>query len=162
MVKLISNNPFSIKNLIMKKLKLVITTLAVSFICTTSAHTDPHTHSNHSQLIELPSIKKVPSIDIYSEKDAVNGYNIKLEVKNYLLESPNNTDNVHSTNIVNGHAHLYINDTKVMRIYGNSFHVPENALLLNTNKLEVTLNNHHHQTWSANGKPIKDIIFIKK
>jgi hypothetical protein len=145
---------------LMTKIKLFIPTFAMACIFTASAHIDPHSHSNHSQLIELPITERIPSIDIRSEKDNSNGYNIKLEVNNYKLESPNN--NNHLSDVVKGHAHLYINDMKVMRIYNNSFHVPDSALLLSTNKLEVTLNNHEHQTWSVNGKPIKDIIFIKK
>lgn len=110
----------------------------------------PDTGHDHGE-IEVADNADVPSVEIEVTKDETSGYNIKLALENYKF-TPNK---VGSDPIDNeGHAHLYINGKKVMRVYSTSFYLPDYLLAEGENDITVTLNANDHSDWTVNGEHI--------
>ena len=57
-------------------------------------------------------------------------------------------------------AHLYINGVKIQRIYGHALHLPANLFKSGINTVSVTLNNHGHMYWTAQGKKIVATLYV--
>ncbi len=113
---------------------------------------------NHSPL-ELPKTARVPKLTISLSEDDMTGYNLHLQTADFQLESPINSGN-HPVNIMEGHAHLYINGTKIQRIYAQDVHVSGKLIKEGMNQISVTLNSHGHNGWQKDGKAVVSTIFI--
>jgi hypothetical protein len=106
---------------------------------------DGHVHETHDVAAE-----GAPAITGFRiEKDAVGGWNVFVETENFTF-APElvNTDNVDNT----GHAHLYINGTKLARLYGPAHHIE--ALPFGPHDFRVVLNTNQHEEYAIAGRPI--------
>ncbi len=83
------------------------------------------------------------------------GWNVKVDVTNFNF-TPEHVNNGHVAG--EGHAHLYVDGTKVARLYGPWFHLP--ALGQGEHQLRVTLNANNHAVYSVNGEMIQAEISI--
>lgn len=61
---------------------------------------------------------------------------------------------------VEGHAHLYVNGTKVQRVYDRDIHLPASLFQAGVNQISVTLNNHGHMHWTQDGRQLIATLFI--
>ncbi len=113
---------------------------------------------NHSPK-KLPHTALTPQLKISINEDAMSGFNLHLQINNFQLESPRQEGNP-PNNIVEGHGHLYINGTKIQRVYGKDVHIPGKHINEGVNQISVTLNGHDHSAWSKDGKEIISTIFI--
>ncbi|OZG71008.1 hypothetical protein BTA51_23165 [Hahella sp. CCB-MM4] len=105
--------------------------------------------------------RSLDNLDDLNNKDTRSGYNLKLNLRNYSLVPP--VEEIIATTVtghLTGHAHLYINGKKIMRIYGHYVHLPSNLLVKGLNVITVSLNNHHHDTWTLNGQEIQATLTI--
>lgn len=59
-----------------------------------------------------------------------------------------------------GHAHVYVNGRKVMRVYSEWAHLPGQALQPGGNLVTVTLNANDHSTWGVDGAPIASSVRV--
>ena len=107
----------------------------------------------------LPDIVLTPRLKISISEDDISGYNLHLATQYFQLESPNQQGSA-PDNIVEGHGRLYINGTKIQRIYGNDVHIPGKYIHKGVNQISVTLNGHDHRAWRKDGKEIISTIFI--
>ncbi len=107
----------------------------------------------------LPKTALTPQLKISIDEDDMSGFNLHLQTNNFQLESPRQEGGTPS-NIVEGHAHLYINGTKIQRVYGEDVHIPGKHINEGVNQISVTLNGHDHGAWRKDGKEIISTIFI--
>jgi len=109
----------------------------------------------HSSLVDVSTTEPVPNFEISVVRDAHGGWNLTVSPKNFMFAPGHvNGKHVHGE----GHAHLYINGTKVARLYGTDFHIP--ALRSGENVVTVTLNTNDHQTYALGDQPIERVVSI--
>lgn len=118
---------------------------------------ESHGGMNHShKKMEIPAGKPVPKVDLIIHQDTMKGWNIELKLANFKLapEMVNQNSNPNE-----GHAHLYVNDKKITRIYGNWYYLGN--LEPGSNKITVTLNTNKHEDLVKNGEMIMDEKIIQ-
>ncbi len=110
-------------------------------------------------MVEVDQNKPLPSVSIEVLKDIKDGYNIRLMTKNFAFTP----EKVNMTPVQGeGHAHIYINDVKIGRLYGEWFHIGSDKLKAGQNTLEVTLNTNDHGDWAYEGQHIADKKILVK
>jgi hypothetical protein len=104
----------------------------------------------HERLVEVNPAIDPPRLAIALHKDPVKGWNVELVTENFEFApaaaglEPRDGQ---------GHAHLYIDDKKVARIYHNWYHIPN--LPAGEHEITVTLNANNHSGLSVEGKPVR-------
>ena len=107
--------------------------------------------SHSHKKIEIPPGKPVPQVDLLVYQDTMKGWNLELKITNFKF-APETVNQ--SSNINEGHAHLYINDKKITRIYGNWYYLE--SLEPGSNKVTVSLNTNKHEDLVSNSNMIMD------
>lgn len=127
---------------------ILATAMALSVAGGSHADGDGHTHG-HDKL--RAAGEPAPEISLAVFQDKSEGYNLHIITSNFRF-SPERTGKV--SEIVEGHAHLYVNGVKKARIYGNWFHIPGDWINPGENIVRVTLNDNVHMTWAIDGVAI--------
>ena len=107
-----------------------------------------HKHSN----LEVSDFEKstpIPRISFIIEPDSMSGWNIHISTEHFRF-APENVNTHVKTN--EGHAHLYINNHKMARLYGNWYHLKN--LMPGKHEVRITLNANDHSNWSHQGQVI--------
>ena len=92
----------------------------------------------HNSLYEVSS-DQAPSVEIDVIEDAVSGYNVRIVTDKFTFTP----ESVNQANITGqGHAHLYVDDVKIGRVYSEWTHYNEN--FEGTKEFKVTLNSNDH------------------
>lgn len=115
------------------------------------ALTEPENMRDHAMSHGFLEIQAAgaPEIDIEVTKDPMDGWNLKLITENFTFTP----QTVNSENILNtGHAHLYVNDVKIARLYGPNFHIPD--LPIGDHEVSVSLSSSDHSYFTVNGDKI--------
>ncbi len=121
---------------------------------TNSAVNEPadHDHSamshDHSQLINTSG--PVPTVALVFHPDGPQSRNMEIRLENFAFD-PVAVNGKHVEGY--GHAHVYVNDTKLARVYGPWVHLE--ALPPGTHEVRVTLNSNNHSQLAVNGQPIE-------
>lgn len=117
----------------------------------------PHEHGamEHGKIELLP--ENAPTVELEVLSDSKSGWNINIKTSNFEF-SPENVNSEHV--LGEGHAHLYIDDIKITRVYSNWYHIPE--LSKGEHNIKVTLNSNDHRDYTVLGEPIQSIksIFV--
>ena len=137
--------------------------LAISLLCLptlSQAQMDMPQGMQHNHTPkDLPISALTPKLNISIVEDDMSGFNLHLATQNFQLESPTQEGNA-PKNMVEGHGHLFINGTKIQRIYSTDVHIPAKYINKGVNQISVTLNGHDHSAWRKNGKKIISTLFI--
>lgn len=124
-----------------------------------SAGGEGHTHGHsHGHMREAPADTPAPELALEAIVDPGDGYNLRLMVENFTF-SPERTGI--ATEAVEGHAHLYVNDVKIGRVYGAWLHLPDKLLMPGDNQVRVSLNDNTHRAWTIGGEPIQAILVLQ-
>lgn len=115
---------------------------------------DTHEHA-HDRLQEVSGEGKLPALAISLARDPISGWNLELEAENFVF-SPEQASHAHVPG--RGHAHLYIDNRKVARLYGRWYHISE--LTPGPHEIRVTLNANDHSTLAVHGKPVAAVTQI--
>ncbi|MCG8612344.1 MAG: hypothetical protein MI864_17640 [Pseudomonadales bacterium] len=129
-----------------------------------------HSMMDHSQMHQsrpvLPEYP-VPEIELGIVPDAVSGYNLTLRVAHFNLIPPQLRTiekkvqpGKEPGGVEEGHAHLYVNGTKIQRLYGRYVHLPATLFNPGINQITVTLNDHEHQNLSIQNRDIQATLTI--
>jgi len=143
----------------------VVAVSAVLAVYLSNSSPVEHAHAaQHHQTQAVPANALPPEVSLQTVKDAMSGFNLSLTLKNYQLMLP--VDDLAQATVVDnaslsGHAHLYINDKKIQRIYGRFVHIPKTLLKAGENTIRVTLNNHNHANWSLDGKVVQSELTLQ-
>lgn len=110
------------------------------------------THDEHAAMghamdhkgIQVDVDASIPTVSIMAYKDTMSGFNIHVSTKNYTFTA----DKAGAEPVQGeGHAHVYVNGTKVMRLYGEWAHLPKELFVDGENTISVTLNANDHSDW---------------
>ncbi len=114
-----------------------------------------HDHHHSHKSLDISDNSRIPTLDIKVDPDALKGWNLEIKTTNFTF-SP---ETLNQNSLPNqGHAHLYVNDKKITRIYGSWYYISE--LPEGENEIKVTLNTDNHEDLIYQGKMISDRIII--
>jgi len=120
-----------------------------------SMDTMEHSHA----MLEVDDSQPIPSVSLEALKDAEDGYNVRISVENFKLIPENVNGNPTPGE---GHAHIFVNGTKIARLYGEWFHIGADKLESGSNTIEVTLNANDHSEWVHDEEHIADTVTVTK
>jgi hypothetical protein len=101
------------------------------------------------------SAQNAPRVQVIVDEDKKSGYNVRVLTDNFIFTP----ENVNTSNIAGeGHAHLYIDNEKVARLYSPYYHY--NGTFEGTKTFRVTLNANDHSEYTVNGVVIEDSISV--
>lgn len=125
---------------------------------------------DHSHLpIAAPTGAPAPALSLQLSPDAMSGYNLRLILENFSMMPPPfglsdmadmMRDSTDKNGVIEGHAHLYINGTKIQRLYGRDAHLPANLFRSGINQITVSINNHGHMYWTFDERQVLATLFI--
>ena len=95
------------------------------------------------------------SIDITAEVDDSGGVSVEVITEGWLW-TPENVDGEHVPG--EGHAHIYVDDVKIDRVYGPSYHLE--GLEPGERQVRVTLNTNSHSELTYDGKAVEAIALV--
>lgn len=114
-----------------------------------------HVHDDEEhELYEITDYDMLPSFKLTLTTDTKEGYNIHLDTENFKF-APEKAGT--SPVDIQGHAHLYVNGRKVMRLYAPDAYLPE---LKVGDKVEVRLSTNDHRDIAHAGEPIAARITV--
>jgi hypothetical protein len=112
-----------------------------------SDHMDMHMHD----MYEVGEGQAAPVlINMEVSKDNKSGWNLYFDIENFTF-APKNASGEHVDG--EGHAHLYIDGTKITRLYSTSYYIGE--LTEGEHTVTVTLNTNDHKDYAVNGQTIQ-------
>lgn len=122
----------------------------------TTQHEMSPSHHSHSTL-DIPAHLPIPTLDITAHPYPKSGYNLQVAVTNFLF-SPENASTTH----IDGqwHAHLYIDNKKITRLYSEWTHIPAEWLTSGTHDITVGLSANDHSELVSGWKAIADTVTI--
>lgn len=127
-----------------------------------SAHGDTHdtmnvngAHASHDAVISLPDAVDAPRLDVAIAPDPVSGWNLHLLVQNFRF-APEHASSPHIPG--EGHAHVYVNGTKIARLYGPWLHIAD--LPAGDNEVIVTLTANNHSQLAVGDKPLRQAMTV--
>jgi len=126
--------------------------------CEVEVHIDRKTSDDddgddhmHTEPMEVPAGVPVPTVDIEVTEDPKSGWNLRVRVTNFEFDPANaSTENVWGQ----GHAHLYMDDVKVGRLYTEWYHI--GGLDKGEHTVLVTLNTNDHMDMAVDGVKVSD------
>ena len=119
-----------------------------------SSHDNGHSHSHEP--VEVNKDLPIPTVSFEVIKDPKSGWNLFLNVENFKFNArAASTEHVDGE----GHAHLYINDKKITRLYGPDFFI-EN-LDEGENNIRVELSSTNHGPLTVEGKYIDASVIVE-
>jgi len=102
---------------------------------------------------------RVPELGAELFVDAMDGYNLQLELVHYNIIPPIKKLMTSAPNTqLEGHAHLYINGVKILRVYGHNLHLPAKLFKNGINTITISLNDHNHATWTVKGVELQTTL----
>lgn len=113
---------------------------------------DGHMHGTPR---DVPAGVPAPTVDIQVTPDPKSGWNLHVVATNFVF-APWNASGEHVWG--EGHAHLYIDDVKVGRLYTEWYHIA--ALAEGTHTVHVTLNGNDHMDLAVDGELVEDTVTI--
>ena len=114
---------------------------------------DSHDHGHgHGGAMFMVDAANAPSVNVRVSEDAKSGWNVVVEATDFTFAP----ESVNGENVIGeGHAHLYVDDKKVARLYGPYFHYDEN--FDGAKEFRVTLNANDHSEYAVNGEVIEAV-----
>lgn len=95
---------------------------------------------------------QAPSVSIDVERDPMmpTHFNVHITTEDFTF-APEHVSGDHV--LGEGHAHVFVDDVKISRSYGNWYHLPR--LSPGTHTIKVTLNTNDHREYAVNGETIQ-------
>ncbi|OWY66543.1 hypothetical protein B7486_36350 [cyanobacterium TDX16] len=145
-----------------KRSLLVLATVGATILANnagmTAAHnhdtpSEPHSRTSadpHHQMMEISAGEPIPSVKLVLHPDTMRGYNLEVQTTNFKF-APENVNKAAKSG--EGHAHLYVNDKKITRLYSSWYYLDN--LKPGKYKIRVSLNANNHQVLAHKGKMIE-------
>ena len=130
------------------------------------AHRDHHDEENHidhhhehiHEPIEVDPELPIPSVMLEVTKDMMWWYNVHVMTDHFTFTPELATVNGPIAN--EWHAHLYVNDVKVARVYSEWLHISDDSFVVGENTVRITLNSNNHSDWTKDGEVIGDEVVV--
>ncbi len=111
-------------------------------------------HMDHAPLV-LPPGSDAPTLSATVIKDTKSGWNLHLTTTNFTF-APDQVNQSHQPGL--GHAHVYVNDEKIARLYGPWLHIP--SLPQGNVEVTVELNANTHEPLYVGDTPLRQVITV--
>jgi hypothetical protein len=98
-----------------------------------------------------------PTIRLSATPDTAGGWNLRI-VTDRFTWSPEHAGGAHVDG--EGHAHVWVGDTKVGRAYGEWFYLPESLVPVGEQTVRVVLNGNDHGDYRAAGTPVDSSVTV--
>ena len=126
-------------------------------------HTAHNNHSNHEHhahaQMTVSGDTPAPSLSVAAIPDTKDGFNLHVMTEHFRFSPEGVNGNVLQNE---GHAHIYINDDKIARLYGDWFHLGADLFSPGSNEIKVTLNANDHSEWAVAGESISQTVTVTK
>ncbi len=130
-----------------------ICTMQCVEVCDLTSHHEDEMDMSHSHE-KYEVFENEPQIQIEVSPDNKSGYNLEVITQNFEF-TPQEASREHVDN--HGHAHIYVNDVKINRLYSNWYYLGE----LNIgDEIRVTLNTNDHKEYFYNQSIVEDLVII--
>ena len=96
----------------------------------------------------------VPEVELIMYKDPKKGWNAEIKLTNYRF-APENASTEYKKS--EGHAHIYVDDEKINRVYGSWYYLGE---LPDGAEVSVRLSTNDHKELTQEGVPIESCVRI--
>lgn len=106
---------------------------------------------------ELPS-GEAPTLALTAVPDSAGGWNLHLVTSRFTW-APERVGGAHVPG--EGHAHVWVGDTKVGRAYGEWFYLPENLVPVGEQTVRVELTGNDHGSYAVpRGEPVAAVATV--
>ncbi|EEE37181.1 hypothetical protein RKLH11_1017 [Rhodobacteraceae bacterium KLH11] len=112
-----------------------------------------HTHSGS---VNVPAGLDAPGLEIALIPDPISGWNLQVLTRNFRF-APENASAKDQPG--EGHAHVYVNGTKLARLYGNWMHIAD--LPKGEVEVKVSLNANSHSALTVDNKPVEASVTVQ-
>lgn len=119
------------------------------------SHAEMSSH-DHAAAVNLPAGENAPGLEVKVTKDPMAGWNLHVMPQNFRF-SPENASKEDVDG--EGHAHVYINGTKLGRLYGNWLHIGD--LPKGNVEVKVSLNANSHSALLVDGAPVEASVSVQ-
>ena len=106
---------------------------------------------------KIDAEKPYPLINLEIIKDKVDGYNLYIDLENFIL-NPSQIGIKNHSNM--GYLQLFINDIKITRVYSNWVHVPQRFFNLKENFIKITFYSNLFDEFTIEGRPLEYILEV--
>jgi hypothetical protein len=141
-----------------KKLRMIslLSILPVLFILNPQAAS---AHDHGANKIHEVQSGKIPTISLDVKKDPTGGFNVKVITTNFVW-TPESASEKHIEG--QGHAHVYLADQKIIRLYNNWFHLNtfQFATTSGEQLLRVELVGNDHAPITVNAQQISSELLV--
>ncbi len=110
---------------------------------------------HHSGVVELSDTENPPEMQLNVMEDVYGGWNINLDINNFTF-SPEDCGKKHVDG--HGHAHLYIDNQKVARLYSTWYHLSD--LPPGKHEIKVILTSNDHNEYVYQGIPLASVTHL--
>lgn len=124
----------------------------VSGSSTPTAEPAGHTVAPHV----LP-VEDAPTIKLTAATDSAGGWNLHIVTTRFTW-APEHAGAAHVDG--EGHAHIWVGDTKIGRAYGEWFYLPESLVPVGEQTIRVELNSNDHGAYQAGGVPVQATVTV--
>ena len=108
--------------------------------------------------VEVEVVDQVPQVRIVEAFAGMMGeYTIRIETEHFTF-TPENIDQAPIQN--EGHGHVYVNNQRAGRVYGEWVYIPGHYFVPGENKITVSLNANTHGPWLFSDAPIEATRFV--
>jgi hypothetical protein len=139
----------------MKIIGIAFTGLILFF----SGNIPTHAHSNGAMSIHEVSKEKAPTALLELKKDPTGGFNVQVKTTNFTWR-PEKASMKHVPG--EGHAHVFLDGRKIMRIYNEWFHLNtfQFATRAGEQLLSVEFVGNDHAPYTVQGTPVGDTQIV--
>jgi hypothetical protein len=100
---------------------------------------------------------QAPTIALTATPDSAGGWNLRIVTGGFTW-APQHSGGAHVDG--EGHAHVWVGDTKVGRAYGEWFYLPESLVPAGEQTVRVVLNGNDHGDYQADGVPVTGTLTV--
>ena len=119
-------------------------------------HGEPSGEGGHGPMSHDAIESEVPvGVEISAEVEPGGGVNVFIDTENWRW-APEEVNKDHSPGA--GHAHVYVDDEKINRVYGPAYHLT--GLSPGTHEVRVTLTANAHNVLLVNGEPVEKTVMV--
>ena len=127
--------------------------LMTGWILLLASATPIHAHSDGAIAIHEVTQKAAPTVNLEVQKDPTGGFNVRVLTSNFVWR-PEMASKQHV--VGEGHAHVYLDGRKIMRIYNEWFHLNtyQFATKAGEQLLSIEFVGNDHAPYTIQGTPL--------
>ncbi|MCE8521503.1 hypothetical protein MB818_06450 [Ruegeria sp. 1NDH52C] len=120
------------------------------------AHDTAQGGHDHAQATHLPAGPDAPGVSVALTRDPMSGWNLHVSPQNFRFAP----ENASASDVPGeGHAHVYVNDVKLARLYSEWMHIPD--LPKGPVEVKVSLNANSHSPLMVDGIPVEAVVTVQ-